>query len=504
MRCVAACGLLWLIGLTSVVQAQGNKKGNDNSKPGTKCEIDLNSPAEMFSAGLYLHKATDAKTDTAEADKNWRAAIGALSAPGYKNPNPTAYAYIVAQALVAMGTRPGAPDSAPRSLYGFKDKPNDILDPLATSDTMLKTLATAKPLCEPVTVSIREQGYIPLYNAGAKALGSNQLDSVKAAATRATTLYPDRPEAYNLLAGVALKQKDPTTAIANYKKVVQAAGTDSGFAKTRQGALFNLGVVLQNQSDAATDPAQKKDLAKQAADAWTQYIQMNPNDADAKTALARSQQAAGDTAAVTQAYTDMEANPSKYTDLQLFQAGFAASRANRDADAEKLFNAGLQINPYFRDALYYVAAGAFNQKKADTLFPLARKLVDIDPNNADNWRLLAGAYQLRANGEASKPLARKADADTTLKYFTKSKNLPIQLRITKFSKDGDKLILGGTLQNSGTTDKSLTIKFQFIDKTGQVLASSDVPVQIPAQGMQNFEASGTAPGIAAFKYAPLE
>jgi hypothetical protein len=503
MRCVAACGLLLCsVGLTSVVHAQGNKKPGD-SKPGTKCEIDPNTPAEMFSAGLYVKKATDAKTDTGEADKNWRAAVGAVSAPNFKNPNPAAYAYYVSQALVSMGTRPGAPDSAPRSAYGFKDKPNDIIDPLVTADTMLKTLATLKPLCEPVTVSIREAGYIPLYNAGARNLGANQLDSSKATATRATVLYPNRPEAYNLLAGVALKQKDPTTAVANYKKVIETAGNDSGFAKTKQGALFNLGVVLQNESDAASGD-QKKDFAKQAADAWTQYLQMNPNDADAKGALARSQQAAGDTAAVTQAYGDMEANPTKYTDLQLFQAGFAASRANRDADAEKLFNAGLSINPYFRDALYYVAAGYFNQKKADTLFSLARKLVDIDPNNADNWRLLAGAYQLRANGEASKPLARKADADTTLKYYTKSKNLPIQLRITKFSKDGDKLTLGGQLQNSTAKDDSLTIKFQFIDKTGQVLQSTQVPVKIPAQGMQQFETSASAPGIAAFKYAPLE
>jgi tetratricopeptide (TPR) repeat protein len=503
MRVVVACGVLCLLGFPALVHAQDNKKKGDKDKPGAKCEIDLNSPAEMFSAALYLRKAQDAKTDTAEQDKDWRAAVGALSAPGYKNPNPSAYAYVVGQALVTLGTRPGAPETGPRSSYGYKDNPTGTIDPLATADTLLKGLAVAKPLCEPVAVSIREQGYIPLYNAGAKALSANSLDTAKAVAARAVTLYPDRPEAYNLLAGVALKQKDLPAAAANYKKVIETAGSDTGFAKTKQGALFNLGVVAQNEADAATGD-QKKDFAKQAADAWTQYLQMNPNDADAKGALARAQQAAGDTAAVTAAYADMIANPSKYTDLQLFQAGFAASRANRDADAEKLFNAGLKLNPYFRDALYYVAAGYFNQKRADTLFPLARKLVDLDPNNGDNWRLLAGAYQIRANSEPTKPVARKADVDSTMQFLNKSKNLPSQLRITKFAKDGDKLTIGGTVANSGSQPKSYTIKFSFLDKNGQTVASSDVPVQVPAGGMQQFETTVTQAGIASYKYAPLE
>ena len=55
MRCVAACGVLVLLGLPVLVHAQDNKKKDkDKDKPGAKCEIDLNSPAEMFSAALYM------------------------------------------------------------------------------------------------------------------------------------------------------------------------------------------------------------------------------------------------------------------------------------------------------------------------------------------------------------------------------------------------------------------------------------------------------------------
>jgi len=129
MRVVVACGVLCLLSFPVLVHAQDSKKKGADTKPASKCEIDLNSPAEMFSAALYLRKATEAKTDTAEQNKDWKAAIGALSAPGYKNPNPGGYAYIVGQALVTLGTRPGAPESAPRSTYGYKDNPTGTIDP---------------------------------------------------------------------------------------------------------------------------------------------------------------------------------------------------------------------------------------------------------------------------------------------------------------------------------------------------------------------------------------
>ncbi len=503
MRCVIACGVACLIAIPSLALAQKDKDKKSGDKPG--CEIDVNSPAEMFSAQLYMKKATDAKTDTAEQGKDWKQAIGALSAPGFKNPNPTGRAYVISQGLINLGTRPGAPTSAPRDTYGFKDNPSVAVDPLAAADTLLTLLATQKPACVAVANSIREQGFVPLYNSSARALQANALDSAKGFAERAAQIDPVRPEAYNLLASIALKQKDNAATVANFRKAVEVAGTDTLYTKPKQSALYNLGIVLQLQADQATGD-QKKDFGKQAADAWTQYLAMNPNDTDAKGALTRAQQASGDTAAVVAAFNDMITNPSKYTDLQLFQAGVAASRANRDSDATKLFNAGLTLNPYYRDALYYVAAGYFNSKQTDKLFPLARRLVDIDPNNGDNWKLLAGAYQVRANGEKGEKLlpARKADSDSTMLYFNKGKSLPVVLKVTKFAKDGDKVNVSGTVQNNGTAPKSETIKFQMLDKTGQVVASQDVPVQVPAGASQPFDFTVSAPGIAAYKYAPLD
>ena len=41
----------------------------------------------------------------------------------------------------------------------------------------------------------------------------------------------------------------------------------------------------------------------------------------------------------------MLANPGKYQDWQLFEAGVNASRAKQPADAAKLFEAGLTQNP---------------------------------------------------------------------------------------------------------------------------------------------------------------
>ena len=96
----------------------------------------------------------------------------------------------------------------------------------------------------------------------------------------------------------------------------------------------------------------------------------------------------------------METNPQKYTDIQLFQSAVAAAKGNRQGDALKLFEAGLVKNPFYNQALVYVANEYFNTGQLDKLFPAVRRLIDVDPADSDNYRLLAGAYQIRAKAEA--------------------------------------------------------------------------------------------------------
>ena len=156
------------------------------------------------------------------------------------------------------------------------------------------------------------------------------------------------------------------------------------------------------------------------------------------------------------------------------------------------------------DALAYVAGEYAQAGKVDSLFPLARRLLDIDPSNPDSYQLMAYAYQLKAHNDKV-PAVKKADQDTLLSYFSKYQNAPVKLSVTKFGHDGDKVAIAGTVENKTDAPKTWPIKFEFLDNTGKVIATQDVPpLTIDPKGTKSFSLSVEQPGIVAYKYEPLK
>ena len=87
----------------------------------------------------------------------------------------------------------------------------------------------------------------------------------------------------------------------------------------------------------------------------TEYLKEFPGDMRAQSAIATAQLKWGDVAAARRLFDEMLANPDKYTDLNLLEAGVGAARAAKGAMAAQLFEAGLKKNPYSRDGLFNLA-----------------------------------------------------------------------------------------------------------------------------------------------------
>ena len=93
--------------------------------------------------------------------------------------------------------------------------------------------------------------------------------------------------------------------------------------------------------------------------------------------------------------------------------------------------------------------------------------------------------------------------DSAVKYTDLTNKIPTRVSFTEFTPSETKTTLGGSIANNTDADKSYTLKVQFIDKNGAVVATSDVPVgPVKAHGSQSFTTTGNAPGIVAFRYAP--
>jgi tetratricopeptide (TPR) repeat protein len=204
------------------------------------------------------------------------------------------------------------------------------------------------------------------------------------------------------------------------------------------------------------------------------------------------------------------------------------------------------VNPYHRDVLYNLARLYLLDSAYEKGIPVARQLVAVDPSNPDNYSLIAIGYASmqkkyqatqkmydstakalgkRANAPGVKATAMKAiidsaarmnhfitayadstksAVDSALKYNDVMMKMPARVSFTEFTPTDTKTTIGGSVSNQTDEAKSFTLKIEFVDKSGSVVATQEVPVgPVGPHKSMAFTATGNGAGIVAFRYAPI-
>ncbi|HKG95353.1 MAG TPA: FxLYD domain-containing protein, partial [Gemmatimonadaceae bacterium] len=66
-----------------------------------------------------------------------------------------------------------------------------------------------------------------------------------------------------------------------------------------------------------------------------------------------------------------------------------------------------------------------------------------------------------------------------------------------------KYTVTGMAENNTPGEKNTKIRFEFLDKTGKVVASEEAPLTIANGGAAKFTVEVRQPGIAAYRYQPV-
>ncbi len=462
-------------------------------------------------ATLYLQQAATSVKAKQDASKPLKLAIGSLTAPSKdakEIADSVGRAYYLGQAYILILEQPGVALSGPRASYGIATEPTANIDLLAAADTAFTMVELAQPGCKKEISEWREQKpWLDAVQASIAAVNSEKYDSAEVLAHRALTIDRRAPYAYTVLASVATNKQDYPTAIAMMRKALAAASADTIYEDARQNAMYDLANTLFTQYDATTG-ADKATIGRQSIDAWESYIAQGKHDARiARGELVASQLALAlnDTAEYTKIYAPVIANPTRYGDHAVLNAGVLATEANRVSDAVKLVSTVVDRNPYERDALKSLAASYIGAKQPEKVAPIVDKLVLLDPNNASNWLLYAYGYSGMLKATKDKALT-KAYTDSLIKYNTKSEKMTPNLEVTEFTVDSANkaVTLGGTIENRGTTAKSYTVQVEFLDKTGAVVGSQSETVgPVAPKAKVPFKAKATASDVAGYRYKPI-
>jgi tetratricopeptide (TPR) repeat protein len=467
-----------------------------------KCEIDDGKPNQLKDARTALVTA-GLVGKPEEKKKQITKAINLLTTQ-QANANPVGRAWLLGRALVTVSSLPDQPTVAPKAALGYTGaNPTETIDIVLAADSAFDVVEEKMPQCESETEQYRRVPYVGLVNQAVNLYNAKAVDSAVALANRALMIYPKSPVAYNIIGNAAQGKEDIPGAVEAFKKMLAAIGNDTAYADDKKQVMMSIGQLLSAAAENA-EGAKKADYAKQAAEAYQAYLKEYPNDGGAQSGLARAQLMAGDSASANKIYSDMLANPAQFSDMQLFEAGVNAARSEKHKEAAQLFEAGLQKNPYYRDGLFNVAVTYLQANQLDKLPPIMDRLVQVDPNNPENYRVFVNFYQEKVKAEKN-TAAKKALSDSVLKYYKLFSEPTAKVTFNLFSHDGAKHTLAGNIENLGAAAKTYTLKVDFLDKTGNTVATQEATVGgVDPKQSKPFRMTVEKEGVVAFKYAPVD
>ena len=503
-----------------------------------QCSVEEGKPPAVARAFLAISQIGGAQNPNADQTKSQLStAVRALTESGGSADNPVGHAYELGKLLVLWTVQPGTPMIAQRGTIGFATDPSGTINLPAAIDSAFRIVEQAMPGCKSETIKWRSQkGWINLVNAAIQDINAGSLDSAELHARQSLLFNDQAPYGYMVLGQVAQRRAQPDTAIAMFQKTIAVAGTDSTYADVKRQTELNLASAAAEAAAAKTASPADKSRFNQIAKQTYEGLANDPLATDAvrqsaKSGLVQVQLAMGDSAAAKSSYQPQLSDPSKFTYAELLQAGVAASRVNDDSSAMQLFRGAVAANPYHRDGLSNLVIYEIRAQQYDSALTYLNRLKSVDPDG-NHMRMFTLAYagiakhfanlnkdivtrfKTAKSATLKKTLTDSAaiTADSNRVYTelavtsnAKADSVPVIVTFTEFSNVNGQAVLGGTIANQTSSDKTYNLKVDFLDKAGNVVASATQTVgPLPAQTIGRFSVTAAGQGITAFKYAPID
>jgi predicted Zn-dependent protease len=496
------------------------------------CDIGDALKGNTARASLSFDLARQAATGPVATTK-LKEAVKALESAD-KNEDSVARSYVMGEALSLWLNQPGTGANPRRGDVGFTTNPDAPIDLVGSVDSLFRIVEAAKPLCSDFTAYYRggQKFYLDLANNAINALNADKLDSAEIYATQANRLYPGSPYGVMVLGSVAAKRKNNEQAVKFWSQAATIADKDSTYRDVRRQMLANVGSVYLNSAQAASAQADKAAAARKAADAYRDLLAVPGTKGSYGYGGRQSYQTAvllaGDTAAFVKSYEPLLANPTQYEYQDLLNSAVNAARTNKNADAAKLFDATLAQNPYNRDALFNQGVVLLALGQNDRVSPIVTRLVAVDPGNPENYNLGARAYlELAKQAQtAKKTSVAAAYNDSTLSWYNRGNKLPVEVTFNEFSPSEKQLVMSGTVLDrrdkvdspesaarpakgkapakpaaSKLPPKTVTLKFEALDKSGAVVGTQSVTTEPLTPGKSTkFSVIVPAANAVAYRY----
>lgn len=345
------------------------------------------------------------------------------------------------------------------------------------------------PECSEDIKSWRQRAWLPLMNPATEFVNAGNADSALALFRQASIVSRSMPQGFYNMGVLFANMNQTDSAIAYFRKAQELAAADARqFTRDRNAATFNLAAMLQRSNE-----------HEQAVVELRKYVEWDPNDVDAKRALATSLRAIGradeaaaidrEVLAAAQASGDMSTG-------DMMSMGITFFNDKKFAEAADAFRQVLAKEPWSRDALYNLANAYYALDDGDQLIATAQQLVTQDPLSEDAHKLLSQGYRITA------------DTTKLIEAVTHLLAMPTTVTVQSFTGTGSGAILGGIAEGkqaerdgSEVAPAAKTLVVEFTNAEGAVVATTEVAVPALQPGVQfEWKAEGEGQGIVGWRY----
>lgn len=496
------------LGALTATAAQAQDKGD--SAGGDACKMESVKSGEVKDAYNAVTVLQLGKSKPEDAKKKLTGAVKDLTSKADFGKDQMQRNFVLGSVFVMLYEQPGQAPVAKGADIGFQSGADANVDLLASADSLFKVVETASPACKDQTEFYRQKPWAQLINEVGPLLNANKVDSADALLARSLVIYRDSPFSYYFQGQIDQKKNDWKGAEEAFGKAAalatpEMAAKDSNVANVKEFSEFAQAFASFRAAQGVTGDEQKAGM-KKAADLYRTYLKDYPNGPNAQPAqagLTAALQTAGDTESLGSMWSDMIANPSRYSPEQFYDAGVQAYTAEKYAQAVQLMELGEKGNPNLRGGLFNLANAYWKNNQFDKMVPVALKLTQIDPDNPDNFQLVAIGYQ-GLSKDSKDPKLQKAYGDSVSKYVVASDKIPVKVNFAGFTHDSTSHKLEGTVENLGAAAKNVSLAVQFLDKTGNVVDTQTAALSLKPKGSAPFTLTANGAGIVAYKYEPVK
>ncbi len=337
----------------------------------------------------------------------------------------------------------------------------------------------------------RESMWVTAVNNGIDSIQNGIYDGAKVELRAANAIYQQSNVALFYLASVFADEGDADSALYYFKKVVDMGSADFEHIDNYNTAVENIATLHHMLGD------------WDSTIVWYEKVrEIDPENSDAMFGMAEAYSEMGDDAAALQIYDEVLSNSANLSALDLFSAGGKFFNASEFDKAVQAFEAGLEKNPYYRDALFnlantYLEIGQDQsrpQSERDAALRqmdvVTHRLAEVDPRSRVVYRILAAAHTLQGMDDTTEVIMDAMDALTFEVAVDLSR--PIQ---------GGFTVAGRLINLKDTPTDVPTITFEFIDASGNVITTDTVGSETLAAGATSrFQTTQAGQGIVAWRY----